>query len=272
MTVGTTRFKVNNEDNTLCLSCHATHGPFSAIPKYWIQNPTLYNDSIGTVVNQHTRHNVYDPKNLLNSGGGGRCSNCHMTQTATTAIPYDISTHTWNVIPPVRTLQFVNVTTPTQGMLNTCASSCHRNPPGGSIIPSFGITDASLTNWREATDVALAESLWVYWQAWGWTGVKELPTATLPGSYELSQNFPNPFNPSTRIVVDVPKRERVRLAIYNVIGQEVARLMDGEYGAGKYEVTWNGRNDEGFSAPSGVYFYTLSSEKFSTTKKMLLVK
>lgn len=273
LTVGADRFAVENDNNTLCLSCHATHGPFAAIPKSWVMDPVQYNDSIGTVVNQHTRHNLYDPENLSNTGASGRCSKCHMTKTATTARAYDIHTHTFKVVPPVRTLQFQGVSTPTLGMLNTCAASCHRNPSGSTAaVPTFGIaSDPSLTDWREATDVALAETLWAYWQAWGFTGIREIPNAH-PVDFNLSQNYPNPFNPSTKILVDIVKKDEVRLAVYNVIGQEIARLMDGEYSPGRFEVTWAGKGDDGMPAASGVYFYKLEVGTFSMTKKMLLMK
>lgn len=273
LTVGPTRFKVDNDDNTLCLSCHATFGPFAAIPKYWVQNEPQYRDSIGAVVNQHTRHGVYDPLGLVNSGGGGRCSKCHMAKTAITAKPYDVHTHTFNVIAPNKTRQYQNVSSPTLGMLNSCAASCHRNPSGSTAaVPTFGISsDPTLTDWREPTDLQLSDTLWAYWQAWGFTGVKETK-GPIPAFYNLSQNYPNPFNPMTKIVVDIAKRENVRLIVYNVIGEEVARLMDGQFNAGRYEVTWSGRDDFGFSVASGVYLYKLEIAQFSATKKMILLR
>lgn len=265
--------KVNDESNTLCLACHAGHGPFAAIPLSWVQNERAKRDSIGTVVNQHTKHFVYDPLNALNTGGLGRCTNCHMTKTAISAIPYDISTHTFAIIPPIMTIRYASVSSPTKGMLNTCAVSCHRNPSGPtSAVPSFGVaTDQNLVDWTEATDVALAETLWSRWQAWGLTGVNQV-AHDLPGFYKLSQNYPNPFNPSTKIEVELPQKVRVRLAVYNVIGEAVATLMDDEYGPGKFEVTWTGRDDYGLQVSSGIYFYKLEAGNFAQVKKMLLVK
>jgi hypothetical protein len=273
LTVGTDRFKVSDKDNTLCLACHATHGPFASIQKAWVQNPVAFRDSIGRYVNRHTKHNMYDPTNLANTGGGGRCSKCHMTLTATTAKAFDIAIHNWGVISPNLTLRNVGVGTPSLGMINTCAASCHRNPAGASAaVPSFGIgTDANISDWREGTDVALADTLWRYWQGWGFTGVKEV-AGTAPASYSLSQNYPNPFNPSTKINVDVSKRGSVRLIVYNVIGQEVIRLMDGEYNGGKYDVTWNGKDAWGQTVATGLYLYKLEAGDFVTTKKMLMMK
>jgi hypothetical protein len=271
--VNGTKYDVENDDNTLCLSCHATHGPFTNIPKSWVHDPGMYKDSIGAVVNQHSRHNLYDPENELNTGGGGRCSKCHMTKTATTAKAYDIHTHTFKVVPPGKTLQYSGVTTPTKGMLNSCSASCHRNPEGSTVaVPTFGIAaDANKEDWTEGTDLALADTLWRYWQSWGWTGVREIANV-VPIVYNLSQNYPNPFNPSTKMVVDISKRSDVLLVVYNIIGEEVARLMDGLYEAGRYEVTWSGRDDFGIPSPSGVYLVKIQAGSFSKTNKMLLVK
>lgn len=273
LTVGPDRFRVSDENNTLCLSCHATHGPFSAIPKAWVGNPVLYHDSIGAVVNLHTRHGLYDPTNQLQSGGGGRCSKCHMTKTAITARAFDISAHTWGVISPNLTLTNAGVGTPSQGMINTCAASCHRNPSGATAaVPSFGVgTDANLSDWREGTDLALADTLWRYWQTWGFTGVKETGTG-VPDGFALSQNYPNPFNPSTKITVDIRNRGRVRLVVYDVAGREVVRLMDGDYDAGTYEATWNGKDAYGRIVASGVYLYRLEASDFVQSRKMLMVK
>lgn len=273
LTVGANRFRVKNEDNTLCLSCHAGSGRFTSIQTAWVRNPVAFHDSIGRVVKQHSKHNTYDPLNTANTGGTGRCSICHMTKTAQTTNPYDIATHSFGVVTPYKTIQYQGVSTPSLGMLNSCSYPCHRNPSGSTAaVPTFGIgTDPTLTDWRQPTDVALADTLWRYWRLWGWTGVKEI-AGGLPESYSLSQNYPNPFNPSTRINVDLSRRGNVRLTIYNVIGEEVATLMDGEYSAGKYEVTWNGRDGFGLFVASGVYFYKIDAGSFQQTKKMLLMK
>lgn len=271
--VNGTKYKVENNNNTLCLSCHATHGPFAGISKSWVADPVTYNDSIGAVVTVHTKHNTYDPNNLSNTGGIGRCSKCHMTTTAITAKAYDIHGHTFAVVPPVKTREFQGVSTPTLGMLNTCAASCHRNPSGlTAAVPTFGIaSDATLTDWRESSDLALADTLWNYWQAWGWTGVKEVK-GSVPIAYNLYQNYPNPFNPSTKIVVELSRSGDAHLDVYNILGEKVATLMDGNYKAGRFEVTWTGRDDFGLQAPTGVYFYKLESGSFTQTKKMLFMK
>ena len=89
----------------------------------------------------------------------------------------------------------------------------------------------------------------------------------LPSAYSLSQNYPNPFNPSTKISFQIPQSENVTLKIYNVLGKEVATLINGKMAAGKHDVDFSA---EGLS--SGLYFYSLKAGSFQETKKMILIK
>ena len=102
--------------------------------------------------------------------------------------------------------------------------------------------------------------------------VKFDPNGQLPKSFALQDNFPNPFNPTTTILFAVPRLSRVEIAIYNVVGQEVRRLVDKTCSAGRYSVTWDGSNAVGGTAASGVYFYRMIAGDFIKTKKMLLLK
>ncbi|MBI4547593.1 MAG: T9SS type A sorting domain-containing protein [Ignavibacteriae bacterium] len=161
-------FTVRVDDNTLCLACHAGRGPYTAMKKEWVHDPVTYKDSIGALVTQHNHH-PYDPTNTGNTGGAGQCVKCHMAMTSIFQNPYDQNSHTIRVVPPSRTLQFSNVTTPTKGMLSSCAVSCHRNPSGQTAnVQSFGVgIDPTITDWTELTDIALAESLYAHWKEWG---------------------------------------------------------------------------------------------------------
>jgi len=89
----------------------------------------------------------------------------------------------------------------------------------------------------------------------------------LPIAYSLSQNYPNPFNPSTTIRYELPSRTDVVLKIFDLLGQEVATLVDEEKTAGRYEVLWHAAR-----TASGVYFYRLQSGEFVETKKLVLLK
>jgi len=94
-----------------------------------------------------------------------------------------------------------------------------------------------------------------------------------PTSFTLGLNAPNPFNPSTRISYDVPQTSRIRLTIYNLLGQEVVVLVDGVQAVGCYTVDWHGANTQGHSVASGVYLYRLTSETgFTETRRMTLLK
>lgn len=93
----------------------------------------------------------------------------------------------------------------------------------------------------------------------------------IPDNYNLSQNYPNPFNPTTNIDFSIPISGFVTLKIYNVLGQEVASLINEEMKSGNYKVQFNGHNLGGGYA-SGVYFYKLQSGSFTMTKKLNLMK
>ena len=93
-----------------------------------------------------------------------------------------------------------------------------------------------------------------------------------PIEYTLNQNYPNPFNPSTQIEFALPKAGHVSLDIYNILGQRVRKLLDDKIDAGKYSIIWDGKNGSGFEAPSGTYFYKLTSGDYTQTKKMVLIR
>ncbi len=98
------------------------------------------------------------------------------------------------------------------------------------------------------------------------------PEPNLPFDFTLSQNYPNPFNPTTTIEYGLPVSTEVMIAIFNVLGQEVAVLVDGEKEAGYHTVTWDSRDAYGSQVSSGVYFYRIQAGEFVETKKMLLLK
>ncbi|NNG28111.1 MAG: T9SS type A sorting domain-containing protein [Ignavibacteriaceae bacterium] len=98
------------------------------------------------------------------------------------------------------------------------------------------------------------------------TSVERLEDLT-PTRFELAQNYPNPFNPSTKIRFTIPEAGLVTLKVYNLLGEEVATLLNEEQTTGVYEVTF----DAG-QLSSGIYFYTINSGDFVASKKMILLK
>jgi len=88
----------------------------------------------------------------------------------------------------------------------------------------------------------------------------------------LEQNYPNPFNPETRIAYSIPLKCNVKLAIYNINGQLVKSLQNGEQIAGYYTKIWNGKNNRGEMVSSGVYFYRIQTDNFVQSKKLILLR
>ncbi len=95
----------------------------------------------------------------------------------------------------------------------------------------------------------------------------ETVAENLPSKYDLKQNYPNPFNPVTTINYELPKSGFVKIVVYNILGTEVYQLVNERKEPGKYKVEFNGEN-----FTSGVYFYKLTLDGFSETKRMLLIK
>jgi Secretion system C-terminal sorting domain len=126
--------------------------------------------------------------------------------------------------------------------------------PSGTFVGAFGSTDWT-ANWTDFTpgDYVLS--------------VEETELDGIPASFELAQNYPNPFNPSTKIRYSLTNASNVKLTVFNVLGQEVALLVDGLRQAGTYEV-----NFEATNLPAGIYLYTLKTGSFEVTKKMALIK
>ncbi len=99
------------------------------------------------------------------------------------------------------------------------------------------------------------------------------PEHDAPITFNLAQNYPNPFNPSTAISYQLSAPEqRVSLVIFDVLGQRVRTLVEHEQSAGEYVAHWDGKNDRGQPVTSGTYLYTLTTEAFTETRRMLLVR
>jgi hypothetical protein len=106
----------------------------------------------------------------------------------------------------------------------------------------------------------------------GVVSVKEIPDKNIPEAFVLFQNYPNPFNPTTTISYNLVKVQNldkvmVSLRVYDMLGREVATLVNGQKPAGTYTLQWNAAN-----LPSGVYFYRLQTGTFTETKKLVLLK
>lgn len=98
------------------------------------------------------------------------------------------------------------------------------------------------------------------------SGVSGSPD-NLPTEFSLSQNYPNPFNPATTIAYSLPVAGHVNLTVFNVLGQKVVTLVNGQQDANHYDIEWDASRNS-----SGVYFYRLTTERNTETRKMLLLK
>ena len=98
------------------------------------------------------------------------------------------------------------------------------------------------------------------------------PERILPTQYALLRNYPNPFNPETHIGYELPEESNIRLEIYDVTGSLVRTLVNKQQSAGRYEVIWDGKNTHGNRIVSGLYFYKMTTPKYTHVQKMMLVK
>lgn len=94
----------------------------------------------------------------------------------------------------------------------------------------------------------------------------------VPDSFALSQNYPNPFGPSTEISFDLPVAAHTTLTVLDLKGKAIAYLTNKHLDAGAYIATWNGKNRRGEDIPSGIYTYTLQAGDFSSSRKMMLLR
>ncbi len=163
---------------------------------------------------------------------------------------------------------------------NTAGDARFHPKNGMRFIMDICLHDADTQNVRDGVlsfSNINEDNSWNGPQNWGltWIGdtTKVTPTAvrhTGPAtvaSYELQQNYPNPFNPETRIHFTLPNTEKVKLTVFNQLGQQVAVLVDGVKPAGAYSVSFRGDD-----LPSGLYFYRIQAGSYNKTLKMLLMK
>lgn len=133
---------------------------------------------------------------------------------------------------------------------------------GGPWI--YGDTDGNSNNGYDTYSPSMAGSLFL-----------EFPTGILeesPLAWRLDANHPNPFNPSTTIRFAIPAAVRVRVGVYSLAGQLVARLVDADLGPGAHEAVWTGLDVAGRPAQSGVYVCRMEAGSFSDTRRMTLLK
>ena len=141
--------------------------------------------------------------------------------------------------------------------------------------------DANLNTWLELSrnvNLVQGNNTIQMELSWGWMDIDYIAVPStlfasaegppdLPVSFSLQQNYPNPFNPSTTIKFSIPQSDKVTLRLFNVLGQQVALLVNDYLPVGSHSTQWNASN-----FPSGMYFYRLQARGFTETKRMMLLK
>lgn len=155
----------------------------------------------------------------------------------------------------------------------------HGTPTTGAIMftsnggTNWTIEEQSM-NWFDCLHIYQDEKVWCgagngmvwYILTGAVLGIKQI-SSEIPDRFSLYQNYPNPFNPVTKIKFGIPGSDNVKLSIFDMLGREIAVIVNNNLPAGNYEAEWNGSD-----FPSGAYIYQLSSGNFTTAKKLLLVK
>ncbi len=105
------------------------------------------------------------------------------------------------------------------------------------------------------------------------TGIEDkLNDDQIPGKYKLFQNYPNPFNPRTKIKFSLPAQRKVKLTIFNILGQKIKTVVDKELQPGTHKFDWDSRNSSGILVSSGIYIYRIETEDFVKSRKLVLIR
>lgn len=148
----------------------------------------------------------------------------------------------------------------------------YENPENDSRVVYFAFGLEGIAGPREDTAGILFYNT-IKWLSGFSTSVSEFTDkSTLPATYQLNPNYPNPFNPETHISFDLPKKAQVTLKIFNTMGQEIKTLVDAPRSAGTHQIVWYGDDKLNQPVSSGVYFFRLTTGEFSQTRKMLLMR
>jgi hypothetical protein len=131
----------------------------------------------------------------------------------------------------------------------------------GEMLKKDGTSDPIYGGWN----------LW--YDHYDWVDVEDNPSEeNMLTQFSLSANYPNPFNPETRIGYFLPRAAHVKLEIFNILGQRIKTIVDEDQTMGEKEAKWDGTNEQGEHVTSGVYLYRLQAKDFVQTKKMVLMK
>ena len=202
-------------------------------------------------------YNEYFP--LLNPGGGAYFQGSN-------AGHYEIFILKFNQYGVRKWATFYGGNRSDYGYSITTAGNNNILVTGKTLSENFPVYNAGGGSYFQGTKAEDYDSFILSFNSSGSIGVNVI-SSIVPDNFILYQNHPNPFNPITNIKFDLKKSSHTKLIIYDMLGKEVATLVNEKLDAGSYEVKWDG---SGYS--SGVYFYQLKADDYVDTKKMLLIK
>lgn len=169
-------------------------------------------------------------------------------------VKYDFNSNQTTVLVD-GSIYLVGATPSPDGQYFAFADRADENSP----YDLFGMAIDGSQQWNIASDIV----------SWDWGGMAETDVESFDQveDFELLSNYPNPFNPSTKIRYSLPQSSNVTLTVFDILGNEIETLVNEDKSAGTYEVNWNATG-----LPSGVYFYRIRAGSFNDTKKMILIK
>ena len=193
--------------------------------------------------------------------------------STTTPVPYPIPFQNWTGVDlrssALATNQAFAVAFRCEGLPASLPRVMVTEAPTPATITSLTYSTSS-AKWLYYVSNTDGDTVYTYliraYVSFGPSAVEQ-PIELRPASFGLGQNYPNPFNPSTVIEYKMPQESFVTLRVYDMMGREIAVLVEGKQSAGTHQVEWNAG-----SAPSGVYFYRLTAGSFTETKKLVLVQ
>jgi hypothetical protein len=203
--------------------------------------------------------------------------NLYKVTTTSPNLILPVNNSTINTLTPL--LQWDSLITAVDYRLELSSDSLFSNNIISEVVPqkTYQVQNGVLTSdtnyyWRVRTATEGGVGPWseVYKFNVVITGIDD--EKQIPTKFALLQNYPNPFNPSTTITYHLPKTSNVELKIYDVIGNEIATLVNEEKPTGVYEIQLNVAQDSRPALSSGIYFYKLTAGDFVSTKKMILIK
>jgi hypothetical protein len=234
---------------------------------------TGFDAGLGRMVNLHTMH----------SQSSSQCVNCHFTKTATIAFDdlpekplYEFSNHGFTVLRPVSTIFYSDRSI--TGMMNTCAESCHRNGRGSRnrndsmpAAPAFGTVDRLYENWKEQSDIDLADSLWMhYQQLYAKYLSADRESAEAAGGTAITEIAPNPARGEAQVRFTLARAGNISLMVFDLTGRMVRTIVAGHHEAGTWSRQWDGTDETGNALPSGTYVVRLTTPQATRSMKLVV--